>query len=300
MKPAPIISVVICTFNRCSQLSEMLESLGGAAAMIKEQFYEIIVIDNNSSDQTRKVVEQHRTELSIRYVFEPLQGLSHARNRALRVFTGDWLLFTDDDVVLDSNWLQSYLNLILNQTASSFIGGRIVPLWREPAPRWLQDEDLAFFPGLLMKYDLGTSDRSFDSTDPIPFGASFAICRPLVEAIGKFRTDLGVTGNVPARGEETEYLTRAMKHGFSGYYCGQSLCHHVVDQSRLSLRFLYQFGVQKGIAATRTTDNTAQSSSAAVLGFALRGAYQLLKGRGDRARQCLINIGIQRGIRLAS
>jgi len=176
------------------------------------------------------------------------------------------------------------------------MGGRILPLRQKHPPRWLHDEDLAFFPGIIGKFDLGKTNRPMDSHQPAPYGASLAGARSLVQAAGHFRMDLGVVGRVPARGEETEYLGRAMEQGFKGYYCGQSLCHHVVVESMLSLRYLFRFGVQKGIAGVKMGQTGSDPNTVSMLRIAIRGCFQLLKGRGDRARQCLINIGIQRGI----
>lgn len=300
MHATPVISVVICTYNRCEQLASALQSLKTSCSAVNARLFEVLVVDNNSSDGTRNTVEKFGVDFPLRYVFETEQGLSNARNRALREFLGDWLLFVDDDVIVDPNWLPGYLNLIQSGVATGYIGGRILPLWEEHPPRWLHDEDLAFFSGILMKYDLGETNRPLDSHEPAPYGASLAISRSLVQAVGHFRRDLGVVGRVPARGEETEYLGRAMEQGFKGYYCGQSLCHHLVNKSRLSLRYLYRFGVQKGIAGVKMGQTGSEPNTVSILGFAIRGCFQLLKGRGDRARQCLINIGIQRGIRQAS
>ena len=300
MHATPVISVVICTYNRCEQLASALQSLKLSCAAVDARLFEVLVVDNNSSDDTRNTVQQIGTEFPLHYVFEAEQGLSNARNRALREFKGDWLLFVDDDVIVDENWFPSYLNLIQSGVAAGYIGGRILPLWREHPPRWLHDDDLAFFPGILMKYDLGESDRPIGLHEPAPYGASLAISRPLIQAVGQFRTDLGVVGRVPARGEDTDYLVRGLEKGFKGYYCGTSLCHHLVDKNRLSLRYLYRFGVQKGIAKARMDQTESAPLTVSILGFVIRGCYQLLKGRGDRARQCLINIGVQRGIRQTS
>jgi glycosyltransferase involved in cell wall biosynthesis len=299
MHSAPVISIVICTYNRGKQLNDMLVSLKQSVDLVDRGKYEVIVIDNNSSDDTRKIVEKANDDMSIHYVFEKKQGLSNARNRAIQEFAGEWLLFTDDDVVIDSKWLQNYLALISKPVDAGFIGGRIVPLWQEPTPKWLKDENLAFFPGLLGKYDLGADNHFLSATEPTPCGANFAVSRSLIELVGSFRTDLGVVGRVPARGEETEYLYRAMSQGIPGYYSGKSLCYHLVDKKIFNLQYLYRFGVQKGIAAARMASEKPRSSWIKILDFSIRGLFQLMKGRGDRARQCLINIGIQRGIRLA-
>jgi Predicted glycosyltransferases len=98
-------------------------------------------------------------------------------HRALREFSSQWIVFTDDDVVLGEGWLQAYCQVIDASPAADYIGGRILPLWDGHRPRWLQDEDLALISGLLVKYDLGIEDRWLTGSDPSPFGASFAVSR---------------------------------------------------------------------------------------------------------------------------
>jgi glycosyltransferase involved in cell wall biosynthesis len=101
------ISVCICTYNRSQSLARTLDSLsiptGDAAST------EVLIVDNNCTDGTAQVVESFRNKLPILRVLETLQGLAHARNRAVAEFRGDLLLFTDDDVRLEAGWLAAYL-----------------------------------------------------------------------------------------------------------------------------------------------------------------------------------------------
>ena len=96
-------------------------------------------------------------------------------------------------------------------------------------------------------------------------------------------------------------MSRAQRFGFKGAYVGQSVCHHFVDPNRLRFKYMYLFGVQKGIAEMRFNRTVAENVSYfREVEFAVRGLWQLFKGRGDRFRQCVINMGIQAGMRRAS
>ena len=258
--------------------------------------WELLVIDNNSSDATRAVVAEFESALPVRYVFEAEQGLSLARNRAIREFRGDLLLFTDDDVTVDRSWLVAYEDAALRFPHAWFFGGRIVPFWPEGRPRWLKDEGLTLISGVLVNFQLGDETREFCADDPLPFGASFALRRAAIDTIGEFRRDLGVTGGVPGRGEESEYLRRVRAAGFSGVYVGASAAHHWTDPRRLKLGHLFRYGVQTGVAEKRTGSAGVGSLMQAML-FAIRGCLQLLRGRRDRFCQCVINVGIQMGLR---
>ena len=289
-----MISVAICTYNRAASLARVLESLIELGHTDENPNWELIVVDNNSADGTRAVVDGFSAALPVRYVFEPEQGLSAARNRALREFRGDVLLFTDDDVVVDAQWLAAYAAAVMAYPQAGYFGGRVVPFYPDGRPSWLRDESeqLALIDGLLVRFHLGEAVRPFQAGEPTPFGASFALRRALIERVGEFRRDLGVTGNIPGRGEEADYLERAIAAGASGVYVGTAIVNHATDLRRLTLPYLYRYGQQKGVAAHRMGVGERGSLDAAAL-YVVRGLGQLAKGRGDRFRQCVINCGIQ-------
>jgi GT2 family glycosyltransferase len=292
----PALSLAICTYNRAASLSRTLESLR-AQAGIERLEWELLVVDNNSTDATREVVEAGAASLPVRYVTEPRQGLSHARNRALDEFRGAVLLFTDDDVVLDGGWLRAYAAAIQRFPDASYLGGRVLPLWNGTRPAWLRDEGMALIAGVLVHYDLGGEDRLYTADDPPPFGASFGLRRELAASLGGFRADLGVVGRKPGRSEETAYLAAAVDGGATGAYVGGALAWHEVDRRRLRAGHLFRHGVEKGVALARTGRGRARGSRTQAMLFLAKAALQLSKGRGDRARQCLINAGIQTGLR---
>lgn len=154
--------------------------------------------------------------------------------------------------------------------------------------------------GLLGWYDLGPETRIFSETDPEPFGANFAFRRSLADQIGLMRSDLGKGGDCVGYGEETEFIRRARNAGAQGIYVGTAHCEHLVDRRRFALRALYGFGVAKGLTHRAMTDPTASGSSARALLFLAHGVRQLLLGRGDRFRQCVIHAGVERGLMLSA
>jgi glycosyltransferase involved in cell wall biosynthesis len=293
-----MFTLAICTYNRSRLLAQALASL--AACRKPRGEWELLVIDNNSGDDTRAVALSFAPQLPLQYVFEPVQGLSAARNRALHECKGEVLLFTDDDVRFDGDWLCAYEEAFATRPEAGWFGGRIRPLWPQGRPGWLHDENLALISGLLVHYDLGESNRPYAAPDPAPFGASFALRRSAFALARAFRADLGVRGGVPGRGEEAELLDRLRQAGVAGFYVGASSAWHWQDAARFRWPYLYRYGVQKGIAEART-QKTAVESGAPYLtqaAFGLKAFVQLLKGRGDRARQCVIKMGIARGVRL--
>jgi glucosyl-dolichyl phosphate glucuronosyltransferase len=290
-----VLSVCICTYNRAQSLARTLDTLA-AQVGVDWANVEVVVVDNNCTDDTADVVAAAAAPLPVRRVVEQAQGLASARNRALAVARGGWIIFTDDDVLLERDWLRSYTEAFDAFPEASFAAGRIVPLWKQGRPGWFKGEHLDLMDGVLVWYDIGTNVRAMMPADPEPFGANFAVRRALVESIGVFEPSLGMHGKKLGRGEETEFFIRAKAAGAKGIYVGRALCHHPVEAARLSLPALYHYGVASG-RAYRAIMNTRESGSRLKgAAFLARGMLQLLKGRGDRFRQCVINAGIQAGL----
>src|SRR5262245_38638056 len=289
---SPKLSICICTYNRGESLKRTLNSLVSQKG-IESEAIEVLVVDNNSTDITPKVLEAFRKSLPVRCMTESQQGLANARNRAAAEFRGDVVLFTDDDVRFERGWLSAYQGAIRRFPNAEYFGGRILPDWGEAKPRWIGNEPLPLIDGVLVWFDHGVETRPLLPTEPLPFGASFAVKRSLFEKIGLFRVDLGTGGMGMGRGEETEFLMRARNAGMHGVYVGQAVCFHSYDPRRLRVRELYRHGVLCGRSHNAIMARAPSGSYWAAAWFVLRGLYQAVKGRGDRFRQCIINAGIQ-------
>jgi glycosyltransferase involved in cell wall biosynthesis len=292
-----VISICICTYNRSEGLRRTLDSLAGQKN-INLGTIEVLIVDNNCTDNTANVVDLFREKLPLRRVTEIQQGLAHARNRAVAEFQGDVLIFTDDDVRLEPGWLAAYQDAIRRFPDADYFGGRILPDWgQEKKPRWIKDTPLPLIDGALVWFNHGTETRPVETSEQTPWGASFAIRRRLFEKIGLFRRDLGTGGSGLGRGEETEFLMRARDAGAHGVYVGEAVCFHAYDPRRFTLAALYRYGIACGRSHDAMVPRFHRGSYRAAGWFVLRGLYQMVKGHGDRFRQCIINAGIQVGTR---
>ena len=291
-----MISICICTYNRSKSLWRTLDSIAKLND-INSTAVEILIVDKNCNDGSSNAVEAFREKLPIHRVSEPRDGLAYARNKAVTEFRGDVLLFTDDDVTLAPGWLAVYEDAIRRFPDADYFGGRILPDWGGAKPRWIREEPLALIDGALVWYDHGAETRLFRKAEPPPWGASFAIRRRLLEKVGPFRVDLGA-GAIGLRGEETEFLIRARKLGAKGVYVGEAVCFHAYDARRFTLGALWRYGIACGRTQIATANQPHQGSYAAAVWFVVKGSVQLLKGRGDRFRQCIINAGIEAGTRI--
>lgn len=299
--PNPI-SIVICTYNRAEELALTLASMRN----LEDEFIqgdELIIVDNNSSDGTAAVAQGFSCRLlDTRYVFEAKQGLCSARNRGLAEAVNQHILYFDDDVSIHSGCLAGYREAVESPDYAnvSFFGGKIDIDWRGNKPRWWKSEDLPLLNGLMVRHDYGESDCHYPNRSHTPFGASFLIRRSLVDEIGNFDEALGPIGGSVARGDEVEFFIRAKDAGHIGLYVAGAVVGHRVHDSRFGLLALYRYGKEKGAAAVRLDGLSSARPLWQSVSFAIRGLYQLLKLRRDRFYQCVINIGIQRGVYLAS
>ena len=131
------VSVIVPTFNRCVLLGSLLDGL--AAQESGDTTFEVLIVDNNSTDGTRAAVEGFKAQyptLSIRYVFAAPQGVSYARNAGAQRARAPILAFVDDDVVPAPSWVASIKRAFDEHPAIDAIGGRIRPVWHEPPPAW--------------------------------------------------------------------------------------------------------------------------------------------------------------------
>jgi GT2 family glycosyltransferase len=290
------LTVAICTRNRAARLRRALGDLA-AQDLPAGRRWEVLVVDNGSTDDTPAAIAELGGRLPVRGVREERVGLSAARNRAVAEAGGDFVVFTDDDVRIDPSFAAAHVRAV-ERDRPGYVGGRVEPLWEEPAPRWLGGgPPPTFLDGVLGSHDLGPGVRAYAAGDPPPLGANFGIAVPLARSIGGFREDLGLCGDQRLLGEETEWVLRAQRGGAKGTYVGEALVRHPVDVSRLGWKALWRHGVRSGITWRRVHPEApvrAPRTSAAL--FVARGLWQGLRGRRRNARECVMNAGIQVGL----
>lgn len=241
------ITVILCTYNRCQSLAKALESVA-AQTFPQPVEWEVLVVDNNSRDQTREVVQDfcHQYPGRFRYLFEPRQGKSHALNTAIGEAKGDVLAFMDDDVIVDASWLQ---NLTAGVRGGEWVGagGRILPKWNCVPPCWLPQKEWFGMAPLVM-FDLGEEAGPLSDA---PFGTNMAFHRGMFEKYGTFRIDLGPRPNSEIRGEDTEFGIRLLAAGERIKYEPAAVVHHEVPQKRLRREFFLNWWFDKGRTAVR-------------------------------------------------
>ena len=241
------ITVVLCTYNRHQSLQSALNSV--AASVLPESVeWEVLVVDNNSSDQTRKVAEKFcsRYPGRFRYLFEAQQGKSHALNTGIREAQGSILAFMDDDVTVHPSWLQN-LTAPLHTDEWVGSGGRIVPEWSFSPPRWLLTNS-TYAAGPLVGFDPSPNAGHLKEA---PIGTNMAFRREMFEKYGYFRTDLGPRPGSEIRNEDTEFGDRLISGGERLRYEPSALVFHPVTSNRINKDYFLRWWFHKGEANIR-------------------------------------------------
>jgi glucosyl-dolichyl phosphate glucuronosyltransferase len=227
------ITMLVCTYNRCSDLRELLET--ALAQDTGNKFtYEVLVVDNNSTDETRQVVEGFIADghQNLRYLFEERQGKSHALNRGLEALRGWAYVIADDDFILPKNWLQGMYKAFRDHPDVSFVSGKVLPLWRAEPPAWLTSKEWS----AIALADYG--DESF-LTDQDHQKCLLACAFRLadVKAVGGYDRQLGPAKTRVGGTEDLDLLLRLWSSGRTGLYLPEIHFYHKVEPDRVSKEY---------------------------------------------------------------
>jgi len=241
-----MISVILCTYNRCQSLATALTSL--AAQVLPDSIdWEVIIVDNNSRDQTRAVVDGfwRQNPERFRYLMEPQQGKSFALNQGIREARGNVLAFTDDDVTMEPTWLH-HLTAGLRSGDWAGAGGRTFPERGFVPPHWLPTEGrYALAP--LAVFDMGADTKELTET---PFGNNMAFRKELFEKYGGFHTGLGPRAGSagPQKSEDSEFGERLLAAGEQFRYEPDAVVYHSVPPNRMQKKYFLDWWFDKARA----------------------------------------------------
>jgi len=243
-------SIIIPTYNRADELRQTIRSIAG---LLVVGDWELIVVDNKSTDHTRAVVEQETAAFPapLRYLFEPEQGRYAALNTGIRAATGSIIATTDDDARVDPDWLTNAA-AGLDAIGCDYVGGKVLPIWRGAAPKWLPSGPGGGHWAVLALQDHGEKPREFGLNGmPWPLGINTATRREVFDRVDLFDNRLGRKAGTLRNQAQREWHLRARAAGMHGFYVPDMVVHHVVEQERLNKayfrRWFYWHGISRAI-----------------------------------------------------
>jgi len=269
-------TVLIPTYNRAPLLDATLHSLR-RLEVAAGRLWNVIVIDNNSTDATREVVRRQAADfpVTLTCLHETRQGRSSALNAGLEAADGAIIVMTDDDVDVDAGWLEAACGALLEGVDSTiaYAGGPVSPIWEAAPPDWL-DLTRGDLWGTIAIQDHGDRAFVYDEALKVPLGANMAAKRTLFEAVGGFRADLGRSSGRLVLGQEVpELLMRARAAGLRGLYVPAMRVRHHIPARRLQRTYFRRWWFGKGVSRSALE----QARPVTELGIDLRHTPHVLR-----------------------
>jgi glycosyltransferase involved in cell wall biosynthesis len=291
-------SVIICTFNRADYLADAIRSV--QEQDYPPETYEIIVVDNGSTDETKLITEKvsKAEKPSLKYVFEPVLGLSVARNTGAKASNNEMLAYIDDDAIADPDWLKN-LSKAYNSAVKGVVcvGGASYLSCEGQRPDWLTERYEGYLSSTIQ---LGSCLRIL-ATGEYPVGTNFVINREFLSEIGGFCTELGRVGKTLLSGDESELCRRVQLKGGLILYAPDAVVHHRVPSERLTRGYILQRAYWQGVTDIvimqkydpRTRRALLRSTYGVILqqiGDGFRILQNVMRGRMDGAFIHLFNL----------
>lgn len=223
----PLVTVVVCTYNRAELLGLCLEALDRQDAV--PGAFAVSVVNNCCTDATSRVVADHAAAAPypLRELLEEYPGASHARNRGVGECDSPWVAFLDDDARPHADWVRSILAFIADHPDAAIFGGPVLPYYLTPPPAWLPAEVGRFWHG--------------DRVVRLPYrkyflaGGNLVTRREAFEAVGGFDRNLGPRGDDFHYGEDTAFYRQAIAKGLPVYYTPDVVVDHLVRPEKYTL-----------------------------------------------------------------
>jgi len=245
------ISVIVPTFNRAKSLEDTLKSICGQT--LSQNRYEVIVVDNSSTDNTFMLTEQFvRTCPNIRYVLEHQRGLLYCRHRGVKESrSNNILVFIDDDIIAEKNYLETILNTFEEHNDIVLVGGKVLPDFETYPPYWIKafetQREGTYILSFLSLIDLGENANHIRCD--FVFGCSFSIKKDALVHCGGFNPDSFPLDMLKYRGDgETGLCYKLERQGYKAFYNPWTVIRHKVPSSRLTIEYFCKRAYMEGVS----------------------------------------------------
>jgi len=231
------VQIAICTWNRAPLLNTTLTAIE-RLKVPDDWRLQTIVVDNHSTDDTAHVIEQFADRIDLITSYEPRQGHSHARNRAIEIADSDWLIWTDDDVCPDSDWLAAYDLAIKQYPECAFFGGPIRVRFEGTPPAWIRD-NWDKLKGCYAERLLGDDSLEF-TPQRLPYGANWSVRTELQKGV-RYRPGTGRQGHQVVGHDEFGVMRQMLEQGYEGRWVPQATVEHRIDSARQTIHYVQRY-----------------------------------------------------------
>lgn len=254
MDPSPNITLIICTYNRAEYLDDTLHSL--LQQPVENIVTELLVVNNNSTDNTPEVVAKHREQADpsafrISYFEEAEQGLSFARNRGIKEAASEHIVFVDDDIRAEQHFIENWINFFETYPNYHAAGGQIRVQFDDHKPKWASHYLLSLFG----YHNLGKKVREYPG-NKYPFGGNMGFRKELFEETGLFDTDLGRKGDQLTANEEKDLFNRVKSLGEPILYLPKALLYHRIGPERATKDYIRKQAEGMGRSVARQAESS--------------------------------------------
>jgi glycosyltransferase involved in cell wall biosynthesis len=242
-----MLTVFIATYNGEKTLPAVLNEY--CKQDLPKEEWKLILIDNGSTDNTKEIIEKFLPLLPLTYVFEPRKGKNAALNTGLSYAEGDLLVFSDDDVLPDVNWLKELRAAADSHPSHSIFGGPVLPEWESTPEDWI----LSWVP-LKVAFSILDDQEEGDKNggNATIFGPNMAVRSNIFEIGYKFDENIGPNGANYAMGSETDLLLRLRHAGFKAWHCKNAIVKHMIRSSQMDRRWILTRAIRYGRGVYRS------------------------------------------------
>jgi glycosyltransferase involved in cell wall biosynthesis len=241
------VNIVICTWNRAALLDQTLATMRGLE-IPHGVVWELIVVNNNCTDDTDAVIARHAKSLPIRRLFEPVAGKSFAANLAVACAEGELIIFTDDDVLVDKNWMSEYVKVARERPDVLYFGGPAEPWFAAEPPEWIR-RNLSALSCVYAIRRVGLVPRPIEATEA-PIGVNMAIRREVFSRVA-FDTRVGPRCETQVRGEDSVLIDRLKGLGCRGLWVPTARLRHYIPRRRMRSSYIWDYFVGIGKTVER-------------------------------------------------
>lgn len=235
-----MLTVLFATCNRAKILARVLDTY--CTLVIPPDGWEVIIVDNASTDDTRQVIESFQSRLPLRYLFEPQQGKNHALNHGLSIVTGDLVIFTDDDVFPRFDWLVQLRQIAGAKLQYDVFSGVTLPRWEVPPPDWI----LAWVP-LGPTFTLSPPTLTTGpGVSGFTFGTNFAVRSKVFHAGYCFDVTIGPQGKNYPMGSETQFIRAVSRGGHQIWHSSDVVVEHWIEAAKLNKTWILSRAMKFG------------------------------------------------------